>query len=119
MRTLVAGLVGAVALTATGANAQYFGHEYEGTQAPIREGEQPVIPLDTKDPSYNVWRTPRDDLQTGREPGTFNPNRFPFGMSWQGMPTIGLHAQCHELAVVVARSVSGSAGDGAADAWCC
>jgi agmatinase len=38
-------------LTAGIAQAQYFGHEYEGTQAPIREGEQPVLPLDTEDPS--------------------------------------------------------------------
>lgn len=80
-------LFAAVALAVTGAHAQYFGHEYEGTQTPIREGEQPVIPLDTKDPSYNVWRIPRDDLQAGREPGEFNPNRFPFGMSYQAMPT--------------------------------
>lgn len=72
-----------VALISSGVYAQYFGHEYEGTQAPIREGEQSVIPLDTKDPSYNVWRTPRDDLQAGREPGEFNPSRFPFGASWQ------------------------------------
>lgn len=82
------GLCAAVfALLATTTAAQYFGHEYEGTQAPIREGEQAVIPLDTKDPSYNAWQTPRDDLQEGREPGPINPNRFPFGFAYTAMPT--------------------------------
>lgn len=38
-------------LAAAPAVGQYYGHEYEGTQAPIREGEQRVIPLDTGDPS--------------------------------------------------------------------
>ena len=79
--------IAVVAIAATGAHAQFYGHEYEGTQAPIREGEQLVIPLDTEDPSYNVWRTPRDDLQEGREPGSFDPNRFPFGMSYTAVPT--------------------------------
>jgi hypothetical protein len=36
---------------ATGASAQYYGHAYEHQHAPIRAGEQPVIPLDTKDPT--------------------------------------------------------------------
>jgi hypothetical protein len=38
--------------------AQVYGHEYEENAAPIREGEQPVVPLDTQDPSFNAWRTP-------------------------------------------------------------
>ena len=71
LRVLLRCTMAATAIAAiTGvAQAQYYGHEYEGTQAPIREGEEPVIPLDTQDPSYNIWKTPRDDLQAGREPG--------------------------------------------------
>ena len=71
-------------LTATAAQAQYYGHEYEGAPAPIRPGEQSVIPLDTEDPTYNSWRVPRDDLQKGREPGTFDPNRFPLWLELCG-----------------------------------
>ena len=42
-------------------------------QAPIREGEKPVIPLDTKDPTYNVWQTLRDfSKDPKREPGPIN-----------------------------------------------
>ncbi|MEP3049236.1 MAG: agmatinase family protein [Roseibium sp.] len=77
------------ALIATSAQAQYFGHEYEGTQAPIRDEEQPVIPLDKGDPSYNAWRTPLPSFEgerEGREPGIVNPQRF-FGQGWMQMPT--------------------------------
>lgn len=70
----------------TGAQAQYFGHEYEGPQAPIREGEKPVIPLDEGDPSYNSWRTPNPALSEGREPGPVEIMRFP-GQGWMQMPT--------------------------------
>ncbi len=39
-------------------------------QAPIREGEKPVIPLDTKDPTYNIWQELRDfSKDPKREPG--------------------------------------------------
>ena len=65
-------------------NAQYFGHEYEGTQAPIREGEQPTIPLDTGDPSFNAWRTPLPSFEgnkEGRTPGLVDPQRF-FGQGY-------------------------------------
>lgn len=85
--TPIVGVLAAGALVAATADAQYFGHEYEATQQPIRPGEQPVIPLDTDDPSYNAWNTPRDDLQEGRDPGPIDIQRYPFGNSWQGMPT--------------------------------
>ena len=55
-------LFAAVAMIPTIAHAQYYGHEYEGTQAPIRPGEKPVIPLDPDGPSYNAWRTSLHDL---------------------------------------------------------
>ncbi|MXU65157.1 agmatinase family protein [Oceanomicrobium pacificus] len=67
--------------------AQVYGHAYEQEAAPIRPGEQATIPLDTEDPGFNIWRTPRDDLQAGRDPGGFNPNRFPFGFSYAAIPT--------------------------------
>ena len=78
------------ALLGTGAHAQgLFGHEYEGTQAPIREGEQPVIPLDTGDPSYNAWRTPLPNYEgerEDREPGLIYPQRF-YGQGFMQLPT--------------------------------
>lgn len=74
---------------ATSASAQYFGHEYEGNTAPLREGEQPVIPLDTGDPSYNAWQTPLPSFEgqrEGRTPGLINPARF-FGQGYAQLPT--------------------------------
>ncbi len=71
------------------ANAQIYGHEFEGTQSPIREGEQPVIPLDTEDPTYNAWRTPLPSFEgerEGREPGLVNPQRF-YGQGFMQIPT--------------------------------
>lgn len=57
-------------------------------QAPIREGEKPVIPLDTKDPSYNIWQTLRDfSKDPKREPGPINIQKYDMGMSWMGIPT--------------------------------
>lgn len=69
--------------------AQYFGHEYEGTAVPLREGEQPVIPLDTGDPSLNAWRTPLPTFEgqrEGRTPGLINPARF-YGQGYAQLPT--------------------------------
>ncbi len=74
---------------ASSANAQIYGHEFEGAQAPIREGEQPVIPLDTEDPTYNAWRTPLPSFEgerEGREPGVVDPQRFP-GQGYMQLPT--------------------------------
>ena len=71
------------------ASAQYFEYDPDdpGNKAPIREGEKSVIPLDTKDPAYNLWQTPRDDLQKGRDPGPINVQRFHGGAGWFGIPT--------------------------------
>jgi hypothetical protein len=70
-------------------SAQYFEYDPDnpGEYAPLREGEKSVIPLDTKDPSYNLWQTPRDDLTKGREPGPINVQRFQGGAGWSGIPT--------------------------------
>lgn len=71
------------------ANAQYFEHDPDDPEqnAPIREGERAVIPLDTGDPAYNLWQTPRDDLMEGREPGPIDIQRFIGGAGWMGIPT--------------------------------
>lgn len=88
MRLPIASLLFTLGL-ATSAAAQYFGHEYEGAQAPLREGEQPVIPLDTGDPSYNAWQTPLSSFEgerEGRTPGLTNPARF-YGQGYMQLPT--------------------------------
>ena len=85
-KTILATAVALGVVSLSSAKAQYFGHEYEGSQAPVREGEQPVIPLDTEDPSYNVWRTPNPALSEGREPGPVEVMRFP-GQGYMQLPT--------------------------------
>ena len=42
--------------------SQYFEYDPDnpGEYAPLREGEKALIPLDTKDPAYNLWQTPRE-----------------------------------------------------------
>jgi agmatinase len=58
------------------------------SQAPIREGEKPVIPLDTGDPTYNAWQKLRDfSKDPKREPGPINIQKYDFGYSWMGIPT--------------------------------
>lgn len=80
-------LAAALCLVGPPAMAQYFGHEYEGSQAPIREGEQPVISLDTGDPSYNAWRTPLPSFNAGeRADGIINLQRF-YGQGFMQIPT--------------------------------
>lgn len=77
-----------ISLISIPAMAQYLGHEYEGVQAPIREGETAVIPLDTKDPSYNLWQVLRDfSKDPKREPGPINIQKYDMGMSFNAMPT--------------------------------
>jgi arginase family enzyme len=69
--------------------SQYYEYDPEnpGEYAPMREGEKAMIPLDTKDPAFNLWQTPRDDLMEGREPGPINIQRFHGGAGWSGIPT--------------------------------
>lgn len=60
----------------------------ESAPAPIREGEKPVIPLDTKDPTYNIWHTLRDfSKDPKRSPGIINVQKYDFSYSWMGIPT--------------------------------
>ena len=57
-------------------------------QAPFREGEQPVIPLDTEDPTFNVWKQIRDfSKDTKREPGPINIHQYEMSPFWLGIPT--------------------------------
>ena len=49
--------------------------------------QQPSIPMNTEDPTWNAWNLPREDLMEGRVPGPFNPQRYQFGMDWQGIQT--------------------------------
>jgi agmatinase len=70
------------------ASAQYLGHEYEFDAAPIREGEKAVIPLDTKDPSFNLWRQLRDFTKDPkREPGIIPLGQYNAGVSYNVIPT--------------------------------
>ncbi len=89
LRIVAALLVAGLATFSVGAHAQaVLGHEYELEAAPIREGEEAVIPLDTEDPSYNVWRTLRDPSKgPKREPGIINVQKYDFGLSYNAMPT--------------------------------
>jgi len=88
LKAAIAPLTALAYLTPLPASAQYFGHEYEGKQTPIRKGEKLVIPLDTKDPSYNAWRQLRDFTKDPkREPGIINIQKYPFGVSQSAMPT--------------------------------
>ena len=45
-------------------------------QAPYRKGEKPVIPLDTKDPTFNAWKKLRDfSKDPKRKPGPIGSAR--------------------------------------------
>ena len=83
------GFVTAICGFATLTYAQYFDYDPDNPaeQAPITPGEKPVIPLDTEDPTYNLWQTPRDDLTKDRKPGPINIQRYPGGAGWSGIPT--------------------------------
>ena len=48
---------------------------------------QPAIPMDLADPTIDMWKIRRQDLQEGREPGLINVQRFPFGYGYNGIPT--------------------------------
>ena len=76
LRFLVTVMAMGIALPSCGQSM--LGHDLEMEAEPIREGEQPVIPLDTGDPTYNLWRTLRDrGDDPEREPGIINLNKFP------------------------------------------
>ena len=105
---------------------QYFDYDPDNPhqQAPLRKGEKAVIPLDTEDPTYNLWQTPRDDLNKGREAGLINVQRFYGGTGWQGIPTFfrlpialtpdGLAAGDVDVAILSAHTDMGGGYRGAA-----
>jgi agmatinase len=43
--------------------------------------------LDRSDPTFEAWRTPRADLQQGREPGLIHLNRYPLSLAPAGIAT--------------------------------
>ena len=55
--------------------------------APAKEGVEPVIPLNTKDPTFDLWKLVRDNLSEGREPGPIDIQRTWGGFGHQGIPT--------------------------------
>ena len=87
--SLITGVVLSLLLLVSPVSAFYFDHDPDDPEqnAPFKEGEKAIIPLDTKDPGYNLWQTTRDDLMEGREPGPINIQRFPGGAGWMGIPT--------------------------------
>ena len=93
MKTLIRSLSIIISLAMISLAQFAVAHYYEydpddpGEHAPMKEGEKAVIPLDTKDPGYNMWQKTRDDLNKGREPGPINVQRFPGGPGWAGIPT--------------------------------
>jgi hypothetical protein len=106
--------------------AQYYEYDPDDPeqQAPLREGEKALIPLDTADPAYNLWQTPRDDLSEGREPGPIDIQRFIGGAGWFGIPTFfrlpvaltpeDLMAGDVDVAIVGGYTDMGGGGRGAA-----
>ena len=126
MRNLTCFLLALVLAAPSTARAQYFEHDPDDPKqnAPIREGERAVIPLDTGDPAYNLWQTPRADLSEGREPGPINIQRFVGGAGWFGIPTFfrlpvaltpgDLKAGNVDVAIVGAYTDMGGGGRGAA-----
>jgi formimidoylglutamase len=50
---------------------------------PPSDGED----IDRSDPTFDAWRTPRADLQDGREPGLIHLNRYPLGLGASGIAT--------------------------------
>ena len=80
-------LIAVYFMLAVPAGAQaILGHELEMEAQPIREGEKPMIPLDTGDPTFNLWRTLRE-LDPDRKPGIINVQKYDFGMAYNAMPT--------------------------------
>ena len=88
MRNILLALIVAGGLTPSVAQAQNVGAADTPNEIdPIDPGEEPVIRLNPKDPSYDVWKKVREDLGKNREPGLINVQRFVGGMPWVGIPT--------------------------------
>jgi agmatinase len=43
--------------------------------------------LNRDDPTFNLWKTLRDDLSEGREPGPINIQKYPGGFGFNGIPS--------------------------------
>jgi agmatinase len=126
LRFFLLGSIIVLPLLVQPALALYFEHDPDdpAEQAPIKEGEKAVIPLDTKDPTYNLWQTTREGLMKGREPGPINIQRFPGGPGWAGIPTFfklpialtpeDLKAGDVDVAIIGAYTDMGGGGRGAA-----
>lgn len=80
-------LLVSIALLPLAAQAQMGAADTPQEVDRIDEGEEPVIRLNPDDPTYDVWKKMRDDLQEGREPGPINVQRYVGGMPWVGIPT--------------------------------
>ena len=115
-----------VVFFATRASAQYYEYDPDDPEAPapLREGEKAYIPLDTNDPAFDLWQTPREGLQDGRDPGPINIQRWSGGGGWNGIPTffrlpialtpIDLKAGNVDVAIVGAHTDMGGGTRGAA-----
>lgn len=96
----------------------------KGSEAPAAKDAVPTIPLDKKDPTYNLWKKKRDDLSKGRGPGPINVQRYPGGVAYQGIPTFfklpvaltpqDLAAGDVDVAIISAHTDMGSGVRGAA-----
>ena len=125
MNFLVRFLIVCVVIFSPLAVSQYFEYDPEnpGEYAPLREGEKGLIPLDTKDPAYNLWQTPREDLMKGRKPGPINIQRYAGGAGWFGIATFfklpialtpdDLRAGNVDVAILGAYTDMGTGGRGA------
>lgn len=58
-----------------------------GTEVPVLDEENGIIRLNTADPSYSIWKTLRDNLSEGREPGPINIQKYIDGFGFTGIPT--------------------------------
>ena len=77
-----------LALSTAAIAESFLGHEYEFEAEPIREGEEPLIPLDKGDPTFDSWRTLRDlSGDPKREAGIINIQKYDWGMSYNAIPT--------------------------------
>ena len=83
-------LASPAALLAPTASAQFADDtpDNEGERAPAKEGDEESIPLDTSDPSFNLWKELRDTSKDPkREPGPINVQRLALTPAWSGIPT--------------------------------
>ncbi len=72
-----------VTLILLGLFSMSFGYSQDDPKKNI----QPTIPLNQSDPTIDIWKTFREDLQGDREPGLMNIQRLYGGAGYMGMPT--------------------------------